>query len=136
MTFGEFALSILLFFMSIAAVFSFAFPSFRMPTILWNGFWYFIMGATVNRLFGEPSGNYVGLTLMAIYLIRAWQFRHLKRRIWTDWIRYQGVKEDFRGNSSQNNGAGPTSRTNRVSSPSSSQNEPEVIDVEFEVKDQ
>lgn len=78
---------VIFFLMIVPALFSLAFASRHWLAIIWNGFWYMVLGEVAIRAFNSTNGKYVGLTFLMLYLYRAltrptpsmrFQFRNLK----------------------------------------------------------
>ncbi len=62
---------VVLFIMIVPALLSLAFASRHWMAILWNGFWYMILGEVSVRAFGTPDAKYLGLAFFIAYVYRA-----------------------------------------------------------------
>lgn len=69
---GHFLLSVILFLMMIFGFISLLFASRFPPIMIWNLFWYFVMGALAQRVFNSPWGLLLGATFAGIYVLKAY----------------------------------------------------------------
>ncbi|MBX9767825.1 MAG: hypothetical protein K2X47_11185 [Bdellovibrionales bacterium] len=67
----DFFLTVFLFFMVIAGLGSLLFASSRLPFVIWNFFWYWVMGNVAIRVFGDPHAGWLGIGFAIVYLIRS-----------------------------------------------------------------
>lgn len=116
----DFLLAVFLFFMIVAGLGSLLFASSRLPFIVWNFFWYWVMGNVAIRVFDDPRAGWLGIGFAILYLMRS--------------RRPQGPAFVFKtgGWSSRSGFGGGGSQTSdeiRRQTPSSG-NGPEVIDAE------
>jgi hypothetical protein len=62
---------ILLFFMVIAGLGSLLFASSSLPAVLWNFFWYWVMGNVAISVFDDPSAGWLGIGFAITYVLRS-----------------------------------------------------------------
>jgi hypothetical protein len=68
---SQFLLSVLLFLMFFPALLSLLFASRSFIIMLWNLFWFFIMGRVAVAVFQTEDAMYLGVGLTVFYLLRA-----------------------------------------------------------------
>jgi hypothetical protein len=62
---------VILFVMIAPALLSLAFASRHWIAVLWNGFWYMLLGEVAVRAFDTPDAKYLGLAFFVAYIYRA-----------------------------------------------------------------
>ena len=67
----EFLLAICLFLMTMVGLASLLFASPRLPAVLWNFFWYWVIGNTAIRVFDSPQAGWLGIVFAILYILRA-----------------------------------------------------------------
>jgi len=76
------------------ALISLAFASRHARAIIWNGFWYLILGEVASLAFKSPDAKYVGLAFFVLYLLRIIKGRPSSIRFQIHQMKSYGPRRD------------------------------------------